>query len=118
MWIKNLILLCVLLCLSIGAINVAEFAFKQGHTYIVGSVVHKMYSYEDNEFYVTLNDNIKYNVDKNTYVHASLGQECVISSQNDKYLPIFILAVVGVIVFWVLFILYCSTNWDSENTIS
>lgn len=114
MWIKNLIVSCVLFYSGIGAINVAEFAYRQGHPYIVGSVVHKMYSYEDNEFYVTLNDNIKYHVDKNTYVHASLGQECVISSQNDKYLPMFILAVVGVIAFWVLFTFHFFTDWNRE----
>jgi hypothetical protein len=111
-YLKNVSISTILMFCIIGSYNLAFYSWDKGHTFTVGSVAHKMYSYDDNAFYVTLNDNVKYNVDKYTYIHASLGQECVISRQNDLYLPLFILAVVGAIVFFVLFIFHFATNWE------
>ena len=70
--------------------------------YVSGTVVYKRYDSETKTFSITLNDNIKYKTDKDTYIHSRYGEETIITYYKLTIAQqiIFITALLSLIFCW------------------
>ena len=108
---KNTLISIMLIVCLVSSYRLIFYSWNKGHTFAVGNVIHKTYDYDTNNFYVTLDNCIKYNVDKETYINSNLGQETVIPVQNDIYFPLFLISIIAYF-FAFIFSCYFFARWD------
>lgn len=97
---KGLKLFCLML---VGGFVTVGYISDVSKKYVSGTVVYKQYDSKIKTFNITLNDNIKYETDKDTYIHSRYGEETIITyyKLNSVQQIVFIIALLSLIFCWV-----------------